>query len=114
MTKLVGHRVTYSTIYLMNLETILMMEVAENLGEKETSKNPQKVNHAVSFHAIKTEALNLLFINISVDKVLSKLRALFLTNPTLDKKNQRLQKRPRLLGNCCITTGLNVNMAFNP
>jgi hypothetical protein len=90
----------YSTIYLTNLESILTLETAENLKVKETSKNPQKINRNVSFHAIKSEALNLLFSNIPIDKVLSKLRALFLTNPTLDKKKPpttRNTKTARLL-----------------
>jgi len=85
----------YSTIYLTNLETILTMEVAENLGEKETSKNPQKVNRNVSFHAIKMEALNILFSDMEIEKVLSKLRALFLTNPTLDKKKPKTERKKK-------------------
>ena len=52
---------------------------------KVTSKPPQPVNRSVSFHAIKSEVLNLLSSDLFIDKVLKKLRALFLTNPTLNK-----------------------------
>ncbi len=65
---------------------MLIAEVAANLKDKITNKHQQKVNRCVSFHAIKTEALNLLFSKLPISKVLNKLRKLFLTNPTLDKK----------------------------
>lgn len=76
----------YSTVYLTNIESILTAETTANLKDKTTSKHQQKVNHSVSFHAIKTEALNLFFSDVPISKVLNKLRKLFLTNPTLDKK----------------------------
>jgi hypothetical protein len=53
---------------------------------KMTRKHPQPVNRSVSFHAINSEALNLL------SKVLKKLRALFLTNPTLNKKKTTIPR----------------------
>ena len=90
----------YSTIYLTTLETILTWETEENLETKQTNKNRQQVNHVVSFHAIKTEALNLLLSDLPIEKVISKLRALFLTNPILDKKKpptERKNKTARLL-----------------
>ena len=76
----------YSTLYLTNIESILTAEATANLKDKTTSKNQQKVNHSVSFHALKTEALNLLLSNMPISNVLNKLQKLFLTNPTLDKK----------------------------
>ncbi len=76
----------YSTLYLTNIESILIAETTANLKDKTTSKNQQKVNHCVSFHAIKTEALNLLFSKVPISKVLNKLRKLFVTHPTLDRK----------------------------
>jgi hypothetical protein len=75
----------YATLYLTSLESILTMETDAILQVKVTSKHPQQVNRRVSFHAIKSEALNLLSSDLSIDKVLKKLRALFLTNPTLNK-----------------------------
>jgi len=61
------------------------METDAILQVKVTSKHPQQVNCSVSFHAIKSETLNLLSSDLPIDKVLKKLRALFLTNPTLNK-----------------------------
>lgn len=85
----------YSTLYLTTIESILTAEVTATLKDKTTSKNQQKVNHSVSFHAIKTEALNLLFSKTPIDKVLNKLRKLFITNPTLDKKKSPTPRIPK-------------------
>ncbi len=100
----------YSTLYLTNIESMLIAETTVNLKDKTTNKHQQKVNHSVSFRAIKTKALNLLFSKLPISKVLNKLRKLFVTNPTLDKKSRQLQERLKLLVTCCITIKLNVNM----
>lgn len=76
----------YATLYLSGLESLLTSEANEILVSKDTCINPQQVNHNVSFHAIKTEAINLLLSDISIPIVLNKLRALFLMNPTVNKK----------------------------
>ena len=86
----------YSTLYLTNIESILTAETTANLKGKTTSKNQQKVNHSVSFHALKTEALNLLLSNMPITKVLNKLRKLFLTNPTLDKKKPTTPRNTKI------------------
>jgi len=75
----------YSTLYLSNIESILTAEAEAKLKSKTTSKNQQKVNRSVSFHAIKSEALNLLFSDMPINIIFNKLQKLFLTNPTLDK-----------------------------
>lgn len=59
--------------------------ILQSLCFKVTSKHPQQVNRGVSFHAIQSEALNLLSGDLPIDTVLKKLHALFLTNPTLNK-----------------------------
>ena len=76
----------HATVYLTGLESVLTLETNQFLNTKNTSINPQQVNHHVSFHAIKSATLNLLWGDIPIPKVLHKLRALFLTNPTLNKK----------------------------
>ncbi|MEZ5673291.1 MAG: hypothetical protein R3E08_13305 [Thiotrichaceae bacterium] len=72
------------------------------------------MNHSVSFHALKTEALNLLLSNMPISKVLNKLHKLFLTNPTLDKKADNAKTPLKLLVTYCITTVLNVNTSSDP
>ena len=62
----------YATLYLTSLESLLTMETDAILQVKVTSQNPQQVNRSVSFHAIKSEALNLLSSDLPIDKVLKK------------------------------------------
>jgi 3-polyprenyl-4-hydroxybenzoate decarboxylase len=76
----------HAAVDLTGLESVLTLETNQVLNTKNTSINPQPVNHHVSCHAIKSEALNLLLSDIPIPKVLHQLRALFLTNPTLNKK----------------------------
>lgn len=85
----------YSTLYLSNIESILTAEAEAKLKSKTTSKNQQKVNRSVSFHAIKSEALNLLFSDMPINKIFNKLQKLFLTNPTLDKKKPTTPRNPK-------------------
>lgn len=80
---------------MTGLESLLTLETNQILTTKNTSVNSQPVNHNVSFHAIKSEALNLLLSDIPIPKVLKKLRALFLTNPTLNKKKPHTPRNKR-------------------
>lgn len=73
----------------------MTLETNQILSAKNTSVNSQQVNHNVSFHAIKSEALNLLLSDIPIPKVLKKLRALFLTHPTLNKKKPHPPRKKR-------------------
>ena len=85
----------YATVYLTGLESLLTLETNQILSTRNTSVNSQQVNHNVSFHAIKSEALNLLLSDVPIPKVLKKLRALFLTNPTLNKKKPHPPRKKR-------------------
>lgn len=78
----------FSTLYLSGLETILTEPAQNELNQKET-QHPQIVNRAVSFNAIKDQALDLLFLSdIEPDVLLNRLTALFLTNPCLERKGR--------------------------
>ena len=78
----------FSTLYLSGLETILTEPAQNELNQKET-QHPQIVNRAVSFNAIKNQALDLLFLSdIEPDVLLNRLTALFLTNPCLERKGR--------------------------
>jgi hypothetical protein len=76
----------YATLYLTNLESVLIQETETELKSKEGLENQQQVNHQVSFHAIKSSAIEILLSGKPVSEVLSELRALFLRNPTLKRK----------------------------
>ena len=78
----------FSTVYLSGLESILTQSAQVQLSQKETV-HPQIVNRAVSFNAIKDQALALLFLSeLETEPLLERLTALFLMNPCLERKGR--------------------------
>ena len=77
----------YATVYLSGLESLLTDTAQAQLDAK-TTQYPQTVNRAVSFNAIKNQALDLLFSDMETDPILEKLTVLFLTNPSLDRNHR--------------------------
>lgn len=77
----------YATIYLSGLESVLTGPAQEILDAKET-QHPQKVNRAVSFNAIKTQAFALLMSSMAGNVLIERLTALFLQNPCLERKGR--------------------------
>lgn len=91
----------YSTIYLSGLESLLTADADEQLAARET-RHLQQVNRAVSFNAIKNQALDLLFSEGDRDERLQQLTLLFLQNPVSVRKNRpkpRKKQSPRQLLN---------------
>jgi Transposase DDE domain len=73
----------YSTVFISNLESILIDPANQQLEQKSQSlKNRQQVNHADSFHTIKSHILKLLTGSQPIPQLLEKLKGYFLTNPT--------------------------------
>jgi hypothetical protein len=78
----------FSTLYLSGLESLLTEPAQDLLSQKETV-HPQIVNRAVSFNAIKDQALALLFLSeLETDELLKRLTALFMMNPCLERKGR--------------------------
>jgi len=77
----------HSSVYLTGLESILTDAAQKKFDEKET-QYPQTVNRSVSFNAIKNHAFELLLGDTGMGDLEAKLTALFLTNPTLDRKHR--------------------------
>ncbi len=77
----------HSSVYLTGLESILTDAAQKQLDAKET-KYPQRVNRSVSFNAIKNHAFDLLLGDSETDFIEEKLTALFLTNPTVERKHR--------------------------
>ena len=82
----------YATVYLTGLESILTAQCNAFLGNKPT-RQPQQVNRAVSFHALKDHAIEILYSNEDTDSVIKKLEELFLTNPTSVRKNRQVPRK---------------------
>lgn len=73
----------YSTVFVSNLESLLVAPANQQLQEQTSLlKHRQQVNHAVSFHAIKSHLLALLASQEPIPQVVEKLQRLFLANPT--------------------------------
>jgi hypothetical protein len=73
----------YSTVFVSNLESLLIAPANQQLEQQSQSlKYRQQVNHAVSFHAIKTHIIALLTGTEPIAQVVQKLQQLFLANPT--------------------------------
>ena len=84
----------YSTVYLTGLETILTADVSAQLSKKPV-KNKQQVNHAVSFNAIKNQAIELLCSDEAPDVVIKRLEKLFLTNLVSIRKHRYVPRQKR-------------------
>jgi len=84
----------YATVYLSGLESMLTADTDEQLASKET-KYPQQVNRAVSFNAIKNQALDILFHDTDTELILNKLERLFLTNPTCSRQNRKVPRKKK-------------------
>ena len=78
----------HATVYLSGLESILTGDAQARLDAKDV-RHPQAVNRAVSFNAIKNEALGLLLGGGEPGPLFERLTALFLQNPTLDRPARR-------------------------
>src|SRR5258706_948468 len=73
----------YSTVFISNLESLLIAPANQQLEQKSQSlEYRQQVNHAVSFHAIKTHILKLITGSEPIHQVLDMLKGYFLANPT--------------------------------
>ena len=77
----------HATVYLSGLESILTASAQDLLDAKET-RHQQAVNRAVSFNAIKNQALDLLLGDREAGPLLERLTELFLTNPTLAREGR--------------------------
>lgn len=84
----------YATVFVSDLESILIGPANQQLQEHSAIlKNPQQVNHAVSFHAIKRHIIELLASQKPVSEVIEELQELFLANPTSKRPERKVPRR---------------------
>jgi len=66
-----------------------LTEPAQRLLDQKETTYPQKINRAVSFNAIKDQALGLLFLSdLESEALLDRLTLLFQKNPCLERKHR--------------------------
>lgn len=83
----------YSTVFVSNLESILIGPANEQLKEDSAAlKHQQQVNHAVSFHALKSHIIALLSSQEPIPQVVSYLQQLFLANPITVRPQRRVPR----------------------
>lgn len=81
----------HSTIFVSGLEAVITGEAEEELSSKE-SRYKQKVNKAISFHAIKSSVIRLIFNQ--PPNFQEQIRSLFVQNPTLIRPDKIQPPRP--------------------
>src|SRR5438132_2460790 len=85
----------HAAVFLSNLESVIAMQAAADLpltGEG-GRQHEARINRAVSFHALKSRAIELLLGPAPVEQVLEELRALFLANPVSVRPHRHPPRR---------------------
>jgi hypothetical protein len=84
----------HATIFLSNLESVLMQPAQAQLQQRsEPRQHRQQVNHAVSFHALKSQIIRLLLSAEPLAQVLPKLQRLFLANPVASRPGRKVPRK---------------------
>ena len=84
----------HATIFLSNLESILIQPAQAQLRQaSEQREHPAQVNHAVSFHALKSQIISLLLSQEPIHQVLPKLERLFLDNPVSARPGRKVPRQ---------------------
>ncbi len=84
----------YATVFLSNVESVLSQPAQEQLAaQAEGCEHAQQVNHAVSFHALKSHLIALLLSQEPVSEVVAKLQHLFRANPVTCRPERKVPRR---------------------
>jgi hypothetical protein len=72
----------HATVFLSNFESVVTRPSAQTLATGSMEHRHEKaINHAVSFHTIKSHIVELLLSGRPIDEVLAEMERLFLQNP---------------------------------
>jgi hypothetical protein len=84
----------FATLLLCNLESALTEPAAQALSQESSAhKHPKQVNRAVAFHALKDRILDLLYSDLPVEKVLTKLQVLFAASAVSVRPERKVPRR---------------------
>jgi hypothetical protein len=85
-----------AAVLLANLESVLSEPTQAALKEQSTPQTqPRQVNRSNSYHALKDQVLDLLYRDIPVPIVISKLMKLFKGSPVAVRPNRKVPRRRR-------------------
>ena len=80
--------------FLSNLESVLAAPVQQQLEQKTPDlQHRQQVNHAVSFHALKSQLIQLLLRPAPVGEVVARLQRLFMDNPICCRPHRHVPRQ---------------------
>lgn len=83
----------YSTLLLSNIESVLIEPTASTLEEQTQGLNcTSRVNHAVSYHAIKHRLIDLLYSDTPAIEVVTTLQKWFRGAPVTQRKNRKVPR----------------------
>lgn len=84
----------FASVLLSNLESVIIGPAAAELAERTAHrKQPLKINHAVSFHALKSRLIHLLAGQLPPDQVLEELTQCFQANPVSIRARRKVPRR---------------------
>jgi hypothetical protein len=87
---------TQAAVLLANLESVLSEPTQAALREQSTPQTqPRQVNRSNSYHALKDQVLDLLYRDIPVPIVISKLMKLFKGSPVAVRPKRKVPRRRR-------------------
>jgi hypothetical protein len=85
-----------AAVLLANLESVLSEPTQAVLRAQSTSETqPRQVNRSNSYHALKDQVLDLLYGDIPVPIVISKLMSFFKGSPVAVRPNRKVPRRPK-------------------
>ena len=84
----------FASVLLSNLESVIIGPAAAELAERTAHrKQPLKINHAVSFHALKSRLIHLLASQLPPEQVLEELTQCFQANPVSIRPRRKAPRR---------------------
>jgi hypothetical protein len=88
----------HATLLLSNLETVLTQDTQKSLAEQsQAHQHPKQVNHAVAFHALKDQVLELFYSDTPIPQVILKLQQMFRGSPVSVRPERKPPRRKRSL-----------------
>ena len=89
----------HSTVLLCNLETVISAPAQASLQQQSAAHlHPKQINHAVAFHTLKDQLLELLYSPTPTETVVRHLQELFMGSPVSVRLNRKIPRKKPALG----------------